>query len=117
MGGEEFSEKYREKLESDLDESYGTFKAHNESKNIFKAARTPAVYFAIAVVMYIFSGIFGLVGLYTFANFANLIMGVALLTLATWAYIRLVATWSSILRWEWSQINLFIGFIFANSQI
>uniref|UniRef100_A0A023EUV9 Putative guanylate-binding protein n=1 Tax=Aedes albopictus TaxID=7160 RepID=A0A023EUV9_AEDAL len=88
MGGEEFSEKYRERLEQDLDESYVTFKAHNESKNIFKAARTPAVYFAIAVVMYIFSGIFGLVGLYTFANFANLIMGIALLTLATWAYIR-----------------------------
>lgn len=88
MGGEEFSEKYREKLEQDLDEQFGTFRAHNESKNIFKAARTPAVYFAIAVVMYIFSGIFGLVGLYTFANFANLIMGVALLTLATWAYIR-----------------------------
>lgn len=88
MGGKEFSEKYHEKLEQDLDESYVTFKAHNESKNIFKAARTPAVYFAIAVVMYIFSGIFGLVGLYTFANFANLIMGIALLTLATWAYIR-----------------------------
>uniref|UniRef100_A0AAG5CQ62 GB1/RHD3-type G domain-containing protein n=1 Tax=Anopheles atroparvus TaxID=41427 RepID=A0AAG5CQ62_ANOAO len=88
MGGEEFSEKYREKLEQDLDESFVTFRAHNESKNIFKAARTPAVYFAIAIVMYILSGIFGLVGLYTFANFANLIMGVALLTLATWAYIR-----------------------------
>ncbi|XP_058467288.1 atlastin [Malaya genurostris] len=88
MGGEEFSEKYREKLEQDLEESFVSFRAHNESKNIFKAARTPAVYFAIAVVMYIFSGIFGLVGLYTFANFANLIMGIALLTLATWAYIR-----------------------------
>lgn len=100
MGGEEFSEKYREKLETDLDESYGTFKAHNESKNIFKAARTPAVYFAIAVVMYIFSGIFGLVGLYTFANFANLIMGIALLTLATWAYIRLVGT-----RWTWELVT------------
>uniref|UniRef100_A0A182K3G1 GB1/RHD3-type G domain-containing protein n=1 Tax=Anopheles christyi TaxID=43041 RepID=A0A182K3G1_9DIPT len=88
MGGEEFSEKYREKLEQDLDESFVTFRAHNESKNIFKAARTPAVYFVIAMVMYIMSGIFGLVGLYTFANFANLIMGIALITLGTWAYIR-----------------------------
>uniref|UniRef100_A0A182YAR7 Uncharacterized protein n=1 Tax=Anopheles stephensi TaxID=30069 RepID=A0A182YAR7_ANOST len=88
MGGEEFSEKYREKLEQDLDESFVTFRAHNESKNIFKAARTPAVYFVIAMVMYILSGIFGLVGLYTFANFANLIMGIALITLGTWAYIR-----------------------------
>ena len=90
MGGEEFSEKYREKLEQDLDETFVTFRAHNESKNIFKAARTPAVYFVIAMVMYIMSGIFGLVGLYTFANFANLIMGVALITLGTWAYIRYV---------------------------
>uniref|UniRef100_A0A0K8TP26 Putative conserved plasma membrane protein n=1 Tax=Tabanus bromius TaxID=304241 RepID=A0A0K8TP26_TABBR len=88
MGGEEFSEKYRERLELDLEETYSNFKAHNESKNIFKAARTPAVYFAIAIIMYILSGIFGLVGLYTFANFASLVMGVALLTLALWAYIR-----------------------------
>uniref|UniRef100_A0A1B0D1J0 Uncharacterized protein n=1 Tax=Phlebotomus papatasi TaxID=29031 RepID=A0A1B0D1J0_PHLPP len=83
-----FSEKYREKLDSDLEEAFGNFRAHNESKNIFKAARTPAVYFAIAVVMYILSGIFGLFGLYVFANSANLIMGAALLTLAMWAYIR-----------------------------
>ncbi|XP_055679839.1 atlastin isoform X2 [Lutzomyia longipalpis] len=88
MGGDEFSEKYREKLDNDLEESFGNFRAHNESKNIFKAARTPAVYFAIAVVMYIMSGIFGLFGLYVFANSANLIMGAALLTLAMWAYIR-----------------------------
>ena len=88
MGGEEFSEKYKITLDDDLEETYLNFKAHNESKNIFKAARTPAVYFAIAITMYICSGIFGLVGLYTFANFSNLIMGIALLTLATWAYIR-----------------------------
>lgn len=88
MGGEEFSEKFRQQLDVDLEDSYVTYKAHNESKNIFKAARTPAVYFASAVICYVLSGIFGLVGLYTFANFCNLVMGVALLTLALWAYIR-----------------------------
>ncbi|XP_022209542.2 atlastin [Drosophila obscura] len=88
MGGEEFTEKFRLQLEEDLEEVFVNYKAHNESKNIFKAARTPAVYFACAVIMYILSGIFGLVGLYTFANFCNLVMGVALLTLALWAYIR-----------------------------
>lgn len=88
MGGEEFSERYREKLDSDLEEIYNTFKSHNESKNIFKAARTPAVYFACAVIMYVLSGIFGLVGMYTFANFSNLVMGVALITLVLWSYIR-----------------------------
>nr|AFK29239.1 atlastin1 [Drosophila buzzatii] len=88
MGGEEFTERFRLQLDTDLEEVFVNYRAHNESKNIFKAARTPAVYFACAVIMYIVSGIFGLVGLYTFANFCNLIMGVALLTLALWAYIR-----------------------------
>lgn len=71
-----------------MDDAYQQFKAHNESKNIFKAARTPAVFFAIAVTMYILSGIFGLVGLYTLANLCNFVMGTALLTLVLWAYIR-----------------------------
>ncbi|EFN89021.1 Atlastin-2 [Harpegnathos saltator] len=90
MGGEEFSQIYMEKLikASDMDDAFAQFKAHNESKNIFKAARTPAVFFAIAVTMYISSGIFGLVGLYTIANICNLIMGIGLLTLVLWAYIR-----------------------------
>ncbi|KAL5273094.1 ATL2 family protein [Megaselia abdita] len=88
MGGEEFSEKYREQLEIDIEESFGNFKSHNENKNIFKAARTPAVFLVVAIAFYILSGIFGLVGLYTFANFANLIIGVSLVTLAMWAYVR-----------------------------
>lgn len=88
MGGEEFSEKYREQLEIDIEESFGNFRSHNENKNIFKAARTPAVFLVLAITFYILSGIFGLVGLYTFANFANLLIGVSLLTLAMWAYVR-----------------------------
>uniref|UniRef100_A0A146LV81 Atlastin n=1 Tax=Lygus hesperus TaxID=30085 RepID=A0A146LV81_LYGHE len=88
MGGEEFSETYRIKLESDMDDLYLQFKLHNESKNIFKAARTPAVFFAIAVAFYVLSGIFGLFGLYTLGNLCNLIMGVALITLITWSYVR-----------------------------
>lgn len=88
MGGEEFSQRYLDQLEIDLEDTYTNFKAHNESKNIFKAARTPTVFFVIAIAMYILSGIFGLFGLYTFANFCNLVMGFSLLTLALWGYIR-----------------------------
>lgn len=73
-----------------MDDSFLQFKAHNESKNIFKAARTPAVFFTIAITMYILSGVLGLVGLYYMANICNLIMGIALLTLALWSYIRSV---------------------------
>ncbi|KAK9739645.1 Guanylate-binding protein, C-terminal domain [Popillia japonica] len=88
MGGDEFSEKYREQLEKDLEETFEQFKSHNESKNIFKAARTPAVFFALAVLCYILSGVFGLFGAYTIANTFNIIMGISLLTLGLWAYIR-----------------------------
>lgn len=88
MGGEEFSQRYLEQLQTDIDEQFNNFKSHNESKNIFKAARTPAVFFAIAMALYILSGAFGIFGLYTFANFCNLLMGAALILLATWSYIR-----------------------------
>jgi len=72
----------------ELEDLYGQFKMHNESKNIFKAARTPAVFFAAAVIFYILSGIFGLVGMYSLANICNLVMGAAMLSLGVWAYIR-----------------------------
>ncbi|XP_063231585.1 atlastin isoform X2 [Bacillus rossius redtenbacheri] len=88
MGGESFSEQYREKLEKELEDMYVQFQNHNESKNIFKAARTPAVFIAVAVIFYIISGLFGLVGMYSLANICNLVMGVALLTLILWAYVR-----------------------------
>ncbi|XP_048504895.1 atlastin [Athalia rosae] len=110
MGGDEFSQTYMEKLQKDMDESFQQFKAHNESKNIFKAARTPAVFFAIAVTMYILSGIFGLVGLYTLANICNLVMGIGLLTLVLWAYIR----YSGELRELGTQIDELASAIWEN---
>ncbi|RZF47369.1 hypothetical protein LSTR_LSTR009108 [Laodelphax striatellus] len=88
MGGEEFSENYRVKLEADIEDLFKEFTCHNESKNIFKAARTPAVFFAIAVITYILSGVFGLIAMYTLANVCNLLMGMALLTLIMWSYVR-----------------------------
>nr|XP_022911777.1 atlastin [Onthophagus taurus] len=110
MGGEEFSERYKEQLERDLEDTFEQFKAHNESKNIFKAARTPAVFFAVAVICYILSGVFGLFGAYTIANLFNLIMGLSLLTLALWAYIR----YSGELREIGVQIDELATFIWEN---
>lgn len=80
--------KYDSILPQDLEEQFGHFQAHNESKNIFKAARTPSVFFAVAMCFYVLSGVLGLVGLYPLANLCNLAMGLALLTLVLWAYIR-----------------------------
>lgn len=113
MGGDEFSERYRDKLESDLEEAFNNFRSHNESKNIFKAARTPAVFFGIAVLMYMLSGIFGLFGIYTLANSSNLLMGISLLTLALWAYIR----YSGELSDFGSQLDMVADYVWENVSV
>uniref|UniRef100_A0A8C9T0Z8 Atlastin GTPase 2 n=1 Tax=Scleropages formosus TaxID=113540 RepID=A0A8C9T0Z8_SCLFO len=88
MGGEEFCRRYQEQLESELDEAYANFIKHNDSKNIFYAARTPATLFAVMFAMYIISGVTGFIGLNSIATVCNLVMGVALISLCIWAYVK-----------------------------
>ncbi|XP_052469585.1 atlastin-2 [Carassius gibelio] len=88
MGGVEFCQRYQQQLETELDEVYTNFVKHNESKNIFYAARTPAILFAIMFVTYMVSTVTGFLGLSVIAALANLVMGVSLLSLCAWAYVR-----------------------------
>ena len=55
LGGEEFSSKYRDQLIAEIEESYNNYKAHNDSKNIFKAANTPITLFVMWSFLYILS--------------------------------------------------------------
>ncbi|XP_030045237.1 atlastin-2-like [Microcaecilia unicolor] len=88
MGGEEFCHRYQDQLEVEIEEIYANFVKHNDGKNIFYAARTPATLFAVMFAMYIISGLTGFIGLNSIASLCNLIMGVALLSLCTWAYVK-----------------------------
>lgn len=88
MGGDEFCQRYQNQLEAELDEAYGNFSRHNDGKNIFYAARTPATLFAVMFATYVVSGVTGFVGLSSLAALANLVMGVALLSLCGWAYVK-----------------------------
>ncbi|XP_077053094.1 atlastin-2 [Siphateles boraxobius] len=88
MGGVEFCQRYQQQLETELDEAYTNFVKHNESKNIFYAARTPATLFAVMFVTYMVSTVTGFIGLSVIAALASLVMGVALLSLCAWAYVR-----------------------------
>lgn len=96
MGGEEFSLKYREKLELEIAESFENFRLVNENKNIFKAANTPITLATISMVCYIASQILGLIGLYPFANVLNLAMMATFILLATWAYVKYTGNFSEI---------------------
>ncbi|XP_038152045.1 atlastin-2-like isoform X3 [Cyprinodon tularosa] len=88
MGGEEFCQRYQTQLESEMEEAFANFSKHNEGKNIFYAARTPATLFVVMFFTYVLSGVTGFIGLSLFAKLANLVLGVALLLLCIWAYVK-----------------------------
>ncbi|XP_067288507.1 atlastin-2-like isoform X1 [Pseudorasbora parva] len=88
MGGDEFCRRYQEQLEQELDEAYANFIKHNDGKNIFFAARTPATLFVLMFVMYVASVVTGFVGINSVAVVCNMMMGVALVSLCTWAYVK-----------------------------
>ena len=115
LGGEEFSLKYRDQLLTEIEESYQHYKAHNDSKNIFKAANTPITLFVMWTVLYIFSQVrpdrllptsdcsnnsrvqvSSLLMLYPLANLANLLMWGLILLGATWAYAKYRLDWDGL---------------------
>lgn len=108
MGGEEFSRQYCEKLLKELDMIYLNYKKHNEGKNIFAAAKTPATLFTLVLILYFASAIFNLIGMIALSNLCNLVMGVVLLTLCLWTYIR----YSGDMRDVGSQIDILASSIF-----
>ena len=88
MGGSEFSKEYAEKLIKEIGEAFENFEKLNDGKNIFNAARTPAVFFTLVVLGYFFSTVFGSVGLVSFVRMCNLVIWAALLAIVVWSYIR-----------------------------
>lgn len=88
MGGEVYSKQFEEKLLEQIEESFEHYQAQNASKNIFAAARTPAVLFALMVCCYVVSGLFELVGIGSLSSLMNWCLGIAILMLIVWAYVR-----------------------------
>uniref|UniRef100_H2Y8W5 GB1/RHD3-type G domain-containing protein n=1 Tax=Ciona savignyi TaxID=51511 RepID=H2Y8W5_CIOSA len=88
MGGVEFSMSYRDQLEVDINESYENFCKNNDAKNVFRYARTPAVFFAFGAVSYILSGLFGFLYLTSFSTIFSLLCMATLVALVMWAYVR-----------------------------
>ncbi|XP_072487185.1 atlastin-1-like [Notamacropus eugenii] len=87
MGGEEFSHCYLQQLESEIDEFYTQYVKHNNSKNIFFAAYTPATLFVVIFITCVIAGVTGFLGLDIIDSLCNMIMGLTLITLCTWSYI------------------------------
>ncbi|XP_049640213.1 atlastin-2 isoform X3 [Suncus etruscus] len=88
MGGEDFCRRFQEQLEAELEDTFASFLRHNDGKNLFHAARTPAALFALMFAMYVASGLTGFLGLSSIAALCNLVLGLALTALCTWAYVK-----------------------------
>lgn len=88
MGGPQFSQPFSEQLQSEIEQLYENFQKHNEGKNIFSSARTPAVLFTVLAIAYVLSGLFGIVGMESFANLMNIVLGLFLILLVAWVYAR-----------------------------
>ena len=112
MGGPEISREFEEQLNKDIDEAYVNFIKINDSKNIFNAARTPAVFLVIIVISYMLSGFFMMIGLGSLASLFNLALGLALLAVVTWAYVRfsgelreIGSQLDTVAEWIWDEVN------------
>uniref|UniRef100_A0A669EE59 Atlastin 3 n=1 Tax=Oreochromis niloticus TaxID=8128 RepID=A0A669EE59_ORENI len=88
MGGQEFCNRYQEKLEKELLEMWESYLKHNESKNLFSAFRTPAVLFVLVCLLYVLSGLLLFIGLSTFAMLCDCTLGAVMVAMLTWAFIR-----------------------------
>uniref|UniRef100_A0A8C6NI58 Atlastin 3 n=1 Tax=Nothobranchius furzeri TaxID=105023 RepID=A0A8C6NI58_NOTFU len=88
MGGQEFCDRYKQQLVHDLEEMWQSFSKHNEAKNLFSAFRTPAVLFVLICFLYIVSGVLLFIGLTTFALVCDCIMGLVMIAMVAWAFIR-----------------------------
>ncbi|KAK3739927.1 hypothetical protein QZH41_015972, partial [Actinostola sp. cb2023] len=88
MGGEIFSQEYAAKLTQEIDQAFENYVKLNDSKNIFNAGRTPAVFLSIIVLSYLLSSIFNSVGLISFVRMCNLTVWMGVIMLVLWFYIR-----------------------------
>uniref|UniRef100_A0A8C9Z7H5 Atlastin 3 n=1 Tax=Sander lucioperca TaxID=283035 RepID=A0A8C9Z7H5_SANLU len=88
MGGQEFCHRYQAQLEKELEEMWHSLSKHNASKNLFSAFRTPAVLFVLVCLLYVLSGVLLFVGLATFALVCDCTLGVVMMSMLTWAFIR-----------------------------
>lgn len=96
MGGQDLSDIYKKKLDDEIEDLYRELKAFNATKNLFKFARTPAIFFTVAVLMYVMSGFLSLVGLYYLSNLCYMIMTILFVSIITWAYTRYSGEYTSV---------------------
>ncbi|XP_049878161.1 atlastin-like [Pectinophora gossypiella] len=89
MGGEEVAAGYRDQLVKELEEVFEQLRAHNEGKNLFRIAGTPAVFLLMALLGYLLSVLGGAVGIQTIIAVGQAVAVASVVILGVWAYSRI----------------------------
>ena len=115
MGGNIMSEKYENILDEEIGKLFEDYCKTNDNKNIFMAARTPAVLISIVVICYLSSGVVGLISGFL-ANIILILLGVALLLLIVWSVSRYTGQYrdissmiDSLATFIWEQVRYSIS--------
>jgi len=88
MGGSELSKSYMEKLQKYMDDQFQQYCKINESKNIFKSARTPITLFIVLAIAYVAHGILKAVYLGPLALLCNIVFWGAMSSLGVWITLK-----------------------------
>ncbi|XP_067877806.1 LOW QUALITY PROTEIN: atlastin-3-like [Heterodontus francisci] len=88
MGGSVMSQRYEDQLEADIEDMLESYLKFNRSKNFFSIVRTPTAMLLLIVTLHIVSGFLGLLGLGFLSTIFNFFIGISILTLMTWSYIK-----------------------------
>ncbi|XP_028171840.1 atlastin-like isoform X2 [Ostrinia furnacalis] len=89
MGGQELANTYSVQLVKELDELFEQLRAHNEGKNIFKMAITPAVLAVLMLLGYLLGVLGSGVGVQTLVAVGQVLTITAGAMLTLWGYSRI----------------------------
>lgn len=89
-GGQIFSQEFSDKLKESIEESWKSFEAQNNSKNVFSLIGAPIILLGWMLICYIMAGFLDLVGLDSIAYLFTFFATATFILVITYAIFRLV---------------------------
>ncbi|KAL4710851.1 hypothetical protein ACJJTC_012943 [Scirpophaga incertulas] len=89
MGGDQFANTYSAQLLKELEEQFEQLRAHNEGKNLFRMASTPAALALVTLLCWLLAAAASSAGVVSVARLANAMALAVAAALVMWLYSRL----------------------------
>ena len=94
MGGAHLSREYRERLDTQIEDSYSSLCKQNNAKNVFTAVRTPTVFLSLILFFWFLKYVVSfVVTIVLFERLVGFLIFMSFAALAVWAYGRWSGYW------------------------